>query len=56
MFNAAGIEALNRTGLTQVRIFFLLDDNDNNNADYIGYDAGNAADPASRPQLIVTYQ
>jgi hypothetical protein len=54
--DAAGLAALNRTGLTQVRIFFGLDDDDDNKTDYIGYYAGNAADPASRPQLVVTYQ
>lgn len=56
MLNASGIAALSRTGLTQFRVFFLLDDDDDNKTDYIGYYAGDAADPASRPQLIVTYQ
>jgi len=53
--NAAGLAALNKTGTTQFRVYFSLDDNDDMGADYIGYYSGEAAS-ANRPQLVVTYQ
>lgn len=55
-FNAAGIAAINKTGKTQVRIAFTLDDNDNNRDDYVGFYSGNDATAANHPQLVVTYQ
>lgn len=54
--NAAGLAAINKTGKTQVRIRFTLDDNDDRGNDYIGYYSGNNATAANHPQLIVTYQ
>lgn len=53
--NPAGLAAVNRTGLTQFRLAFSLDDDDDNVADFIGYRSGDDADSASRPQLLVTY-
>jgi len=54
-FNAAGIAAINKTGKTQVRVAFTLDDDDDNRDDYIGYYSGNNATSANHPQLVVTY-
>ncbi|MDX1998303.1 MAG: sialidase family protein [Thermoanaerobaculia bacterium] len=55
-FNAAGLAAINKTGTTQVRVQFSLDDNDDLGNDYMGYYAGDDATAANRPQLVVTYQ
>ena len=54
--NAAGVAAINKTGSTQFRVYFTLDDNDNGRNDYISYTSGESSSAASRPQLIVTYR
>ncbi|HVR96751.1 MAG TPA: M14 family zinc carboxypeptidase [Thermoanaerobaculia bacterium] len=54
--NAAGLAALDKTGTTQLRVYFNLDDNDDNGNDYIGYYSGDNTTAANRPQLVVTYQ
>jgi|CXWL01.1.fsa_nt_gi hypothetical protein len=55
-FNAAGLAAINKTGTTQVRVQFSLDDNDDTGNDYLGYYSGDNGTAANRPQLVVTYQ
>lgn len=55
-FSAAGLAALNKTGKTQVRLQFVLDDNDDRGNDYLGYYSANNATAANHPQLLVTYQ
>lgn len=54
--NAAGLAVINKTGTTQLRIYFVLDDNNNSSNDYIGYYSGDDSTAANRPQLVVTYQ
>jgi len=54
--NAAGLAAVNKTGTTQLRIYFALDDNDDLGNDYVGYYSGDNGTAANRPQLVVTYQ
>ena len=54
--NAAGLAAINKTGTTQLRVYFNLDDNNNRSADYIGYYSGDNGTSANRPQLVVTWQ
>ncbi len=39
--NAAGLAAINKTGTTQLRAYFSLDDNNDNGNDYMGYYSGN---------------
>jgi len=56
LLNAAGLTAVNRTGLTQVRLYFSLDDDDDGSADFVTFRSGEDADVASRPQLIVVYR
>jgi|GEM_PF-3033016 len=56
VLNATGLGLINKTGKTQFRVYFSLDDNDNGSADYIGWYSGNDANPANRPVLEVTYQ
>ncbi|HEX4952146.1 MAG TPA: S8 family serine peptidase [Thermoanaerobaculia bacterium] len=53
--NAAGLAAINKTGTTQLRVGFTLDDNDDLGYDYIGFYPGEATTQANRPQLTVTY-
>jgi hypothetical protein len=50
---ATGRTYLNRTGLTQFRLRFATDDNNNNAADFIRFNSGNA--PANQPELTITY-
>jgi carboxypeptidase T len=54
--NAAGLAAVNKTGTTQLRVYFNLDDNNDGGADYLGYYSGDNSTSANRPQLVVTYQ
>jgi choice-of-anchor B domain-containing protein len=53
--NTAGLAAISKTGTTQLRLYFNLDDNDDTGNDYLGYYSGEAT-AANRPQLVVTYQ
>ena len=54
--NTAGLAAINKTGTTQLRVYFNLDDNNDGGNDYIGYYSGDNSTAANRPQLVVTYQ
>jgi serine protease AprX len=54
--SAAGLAAINKIGVTQLRLGFTLDDNDDLGYDYIGFYAGENATAANRPQLTITYQ
>ncbi len=45
---------INKTGLTQFRLRFALDDNDDRGADYLKFYSGDAT-WADRPQLVVEY-
>ncbi|HNO32145.1 MAG TPA: kelch repeat-containing protein, partial [Anaerolineales bacterium] len=49
-----GKNYINRTGTTQFRLTFTIDDNDNSVADYIQFFSGNAPS-ASRPKLMIEY-
>jgi len=51
---ASGRNNINTTGLTQFRLRFMLDDNDDYGADILKLYSGNAA-KSSRPKLIVQY-
>jgi CSLREA domain-containing protein len=53
-FNNGGKLYVNRTGVSQLRLYFSVDDNNNNIADFIKFASGNA--PAGdRPKLLITY-
>ncbi len=54
--NATGLNAINKTGTTQFRIRFTLDDNDDRGNDFIGYYSGENSTASRRPALVVTYQ
>jgi ABC-type oligopeptide transport system substrate-binding subunit len=53
--NTAGKTQINRTGLTQFRLCFALDDNDDNSVDFIKFLSSDVSNPAKRPSLKVTY-
>lgn len=54
--NLSGGKALiNKTGLTQIRLRFSLEDNNNGIANILKLFSGNAANAANRPQLIIGY-
>jgi len=53
--NAAGRAYINKNGVTQIRLRFLTDDNDDGAADYMRFFSGDNANAATWPQLIVEY-
>jgi hypothetical protein len=52
---AAAIQKINLSGLTQFRLRFAKDDNEDKLADYLKFFSGNAGIVASKPQLIIEY-
>jgi hypothetical protein len=54
-FLKAAFPSINRTGPTQLRLRFQLDDNNNSTADYVAFYSADAATAASRPVLQVLY-
>ncbi len=54
--NATGRGLINKTGRTQLRVYFSVDDNDDLGADYLGFYGGNDAVTTNRPVLEITYQ
>ncbi|HET9912172.1 MAG TPA: hypothetical protein VFQ13_09805 [Anaerolineales bacterium] len=53
--NGANLAFVNKYGVTQFRLRFDLDDNDDLNSDYMKFFSGDATYEADYPQLIVTY-
>jgi hypothetical protein len=53
ILNAPGRGNINKTGLTQFRLYFATDDNNNKMADFMKFVSGNSA--TLQPQLIITY-
>jgi hypothetical protein len=51
--SAKGFASINKTGITQFRLYFINGDNDNRSADFMKFFSGNS--PASKPQLVVSY-
>lgn len=54
--NAAGRGAVNKVGRTQFRVYFAVDDDNDAQADYLGFYSGDATATADRPTLEITYQ
>jgi hypothetical protein len=46
---------INKTGKTQLRLYFSLDDNDDNGNDYVGFYSANNSNAARHPTLTVNY-
>jgi len=53
--NVAGRDAINKTGVTQLRVRFTLDDDNDSVIDSIAFYSGENATSANRPKLTVTY-
>lgn len=51
----ANLSQINKTGYTQLRVYFVTGDNDDTANDYIGWYSGEAA-AGNQPELVVTYQ
>lgn len=54
VLNSLAFPNINLTGATQFRLYFALDDDNDNSADYIQFFSGNALS-TDRPQLIIEY-
>jgi hypothetical protein len=54
-FNLAGRNAINKTGLTQLKLRFLLDDDGDAVIDGAAYYSGDNGTPLNRPKLTVTW-
>ena len=50
---AAALGSVSRTAITQLRLRFTLDDNNDHGADYISFWSGNAGTASNRPLLWV---
>jgi hypothetical protein len=55
VLNASGLVYINKTGITQFRLRFATDDNNNRAADYMRFFSGNYGTVSDRPTLIVEY-
>jgi hypothetical protein len=53
--DGAAFPYINLTGMTQLRLRFQLDDNDDLGDDYFKFFSGNAEAQGDRPQLMVEY-
>jgi hypothetical protein len=53
--DASGLAAIDKTSITQLRVYFNLDDNNNTTADFMGFFPGDDPLASHRPQLVVTY-
>jgi hypothetical protein len=55
VFPSSAFSVINKTGVTQFRLRFQKDDNDNGIADTLKFYSGNYATTAARPTLIIEY-
>jgi M6 family metalloprotease-like protein len=53
--SSASFTFVNRAGITQFRLYFSKDDNDDQSADTMEFFSGNTPTAANRPQLIIKY-
>ncbi len=53
--NASGLDAINKGGITQMRVYFSLPSNNNGIADNISFYSGDDVTPSNRPVLEVEY-
>ncbi|GMV34765.1 MAG: hypothetical protein AMXMBFR60_25940 [Chloroflexota bacterium] len=53
--NSTGLTHISKTGATQLRLRFLLDDNDDLGADYLAFYSANASPSSNRPVLEIVY-
>jgi hypothetical protein len=55
-FNASGIAAINENGVTQVRMRFEIDDDDDSAVDYLGFYSGSNSTPSRHPILEIEFE
>lgn len=55
MLDPSAFPYINPTGVTQLRLNFQLDDNDDRGDDYLKFFSGNAKSQTERPQLLIEY-
>jgi len=53
--NSTGLTKINKTGKTQLRVYFNTDDDNDATGDYIGFCPGDYSDTTRRPKLVITY-
>jgi len=51
----SAIQYINLNGITQIRLRFQIDDDDNQLNDYMHFYSGNYPDLALRPRLVIEY-
>ena len=56
VLSAAALPYVNRTGRTQLRFAFTLDDNDDRGSDITGFYPAESTSATQRPRLVVKYQ
>jgi len=54
-FNSSAFPYINLTGVTQFRLRFAMDDNNDHGADYLEFYSGDAGTASDRPLLIIQY-
>jgi len=54
-FTSSALKLFNKTGLTQLRLRFTLDDNNNSVSDFLTFASGNSSVASERPVLQITY-
>jgi hypothetical protein len=54
-FNSSAFTYINLTGVTQFRLRFALDDNNDHGADYLKFFSGNYSNVSLRPLLVIEY-
>jgi predicted outer membrane repeat protein len=52
---ASGRNNINKTGITQFRLYFSTDDNDDGDSDYMKFISGDYVTSTYRPQLVIQY-
>ena len=53
--SSSGLGQINRTGKTQMRVYFVTSDNGDSGADFVKWESGSAA-IGSQPELVIVYQ
>jgi len=54
-FNSSAFTYINLTGMTQFRLRFAIDDNNDHGADYLKFYSGNYSNTSLRPLLVIEY-
>ncbi len=54
--DATGIAAINDSGVTQMRVYFEIDDDDDSSQDQLGFYSGDSSNANQRPALEIEYE